>query len=124
MADKFEPPSGHTKSGWCPVRQRFAEGVAHRRLRDLNVAPRELSADACAFLERVRSGNYVEVSKELGTKPELILMCVPAAPAYLVAADPQTPPKWTWSGWNTIWGSPRDILGSPEMIDPSVGPDK
>ena len=25
-------------------------------------------------------------------------------------------------GWNTIWGSPRDILGSPEMIDPSVGP--
>ena len=26
--------------------------------------------------------------------------------------------------WNTIWGSPRDILGSPEMIDPSVGPDK
>ena len=27
-------------------------------------------------------------------------------------------------GWNTIWGSPRDILGSPEMIDPSVGPDK
>ena len=97
VADKFEPPSGHTKSGWCPVRQRFAEGVAHRRLRDLNVAPRELSADACAFLERVRSGNYVEVSKELVTKPELILMCVPAAPAYLVAADPQTPPKWTWS---------------------------
>ena len=97
VADKFEPPSGHTKSGWCPVRQRFAEGVAHRRLRDLNVSPRELSADACAFLERVRSGNYVEVSKELVTKPELILMCVPAAPAYLVAADPQTPPKWTWS---------------------------
>ena len=28
------------------------------------------------------------------------------------------------SWWNTIWGSPRDILGSPEMIDPSVGPDK
>ena len=27
-------------------------------------------------------------------------------------------------GWNTIWGSLRDILGSPEMIDPSVGPDK
>ena len=26
--------------------------------------------------------------------------------------------------WNTIWGSPRDILGSPEIIDPSVGPDK
>ena len=30
----------------------------------------------------------------------------------------------TQAGWNTIWGSPRDILGSPEMIDPSVGPDK
>ena len=28
------------------------------------------------------------------------------------------------TGWNTIWGSPRDILGSPEIIDPSVGPDK
>ena len=97
VADKFEPHSGHTKSGWCPVRQRFAEGVAHRRLRDLHVAPRKLSADACTFLERVRAGEYIEVSKALVTKPELVLMCVPAAPAYLVAVDPQTPPKWTWS---------------------------
>ena len=97
MADKFEPPSGHTKSGWCPVKQRFADGIASRRLRDLHVAPRELSADGCAFLERVRSGAYTEVRKELLKKPELVLMCVPAAPAHLVAEDPQTPPQWTWS---------------------------
>ena len=97
VADKFEPPSGHTKSGWCPVKQRFADGIANRRLRDLHVAPRELRADGCAFLERVRSGAYTEVRKELLKKPELILMCVPAAPAHLVAEDPQTPPQWTWS---------------------------
>ena len=79
------------------MKQRFADGIANRRLRDLHVAPRELRADGCAFLERVRSGAYTEVRKELLKKPELILMCVPAAPAELVAADPQTPPQWTWS---------------------------
>ena len=96
-ANKYEPHSGHTKSGWCPVRQRFAEGLARRRLQDLHETPRTLSVDACAFIEHVRSGGYIEVRRELELKPELILMHVPAAPAHQVAADPQARPKWTWS---------------------------
>lgn len=96
VLNKYEPPSGHTKHGWCPNKQRFSDGAALNRMRDLE--PEALDAEASAFLEHVQEGHHADVSRQLATRPELILMEVLAASKFDVARNPDSwRPKWQWS---------------------------
>ena len=101
VTNKWDPPSGHLKSGWCPSQQRFsadksATSSAGLRLRDLQRASEQGQFDfddeAVAWVTHVREGNAGETRRVLQKRHELILMTVPGRPY-----PPLNKPLYTWS---------------------------
>lgn len=101
VVNKYQPPSGHLKSGWCPVQQRFsadksAASSAGNRLRDLRRAVEQgcfdFDDDTIAWLRHLRDGNAAETSRALQKRHELILLTVPGRPY-----PPLNRPLYTWS---------------------------
>ena len=114
VPNKFTPPSGHTKKGWCPTEQRFTTRSsgknkgAGERLRDLEQHP-EKAED---FLAAVRQGEAELVRRKLMEFPELILVAAPGA----AKRDPSRT-MWSWSPLHAALH-----LVTPEMdeADPMV----